>query len=240
MRTERPRSAADPHGREVPVYRLLVGVLFLIACGASSSAPVPPGDPSIALEAVASGLDAPVHLTAPPGDDRLFVVEQDGRIRVIRDGALAPTPFLDITDRVESGGERGLLGLAFHPDYAANGRFFVNYTGGGATRIEEYRVSSDADVAQPEPVRTLLVIDQPARNHNGGLLAFGPDGYLWIGMGDGGGGGDTFGNGQDPETLLGAMLRIDVDGGAPYAIPPDNPFADGAGGAPEVWAYGLR
>lgn len=226
--------------------RVLVGALtlFLVACGAggtpSGNGGPPSDEPAIALETVEAGLEAPVHLVSPPGDARLFVVEQEGRIRIIEDDALVAEPFLDIAARVDAGGERGLLGLAFHPDYAANGRFFVNFTSGGATRIEEFGASPDPYRASPDPVRALLVIDQPAGNHNGGLLAFGPDGYLWIGMGDGGGAGDTYGNGQDPMTLLGTMLRIDVDSGDPYGIPADNPFADGAGGAPEVWAYGLR
>jgi glucose/arabinose dehydrogenase len=226
--------------------RILLGLLtaLVLACGSngtpSGNGPPPSGTVAIALETVASGLDAPVHLTSPPGDERLFVVEQEGRIRIIEEDTLVQVPFLDIAARVDAGGERGLLGLAFHPDYAINGRLFVNFTSGGATRIEELNVTPDPYRASPDPVRTLLVIDQPAGNHNGGLLAFGPDGYLWIGMGDGGGAGDRYANGQDPTTLLGAMLRVDVDSGDPYAIPEGNPFADGVGGAPEVWAYGLR
>jgi glucose/arabinose dehydrogenase len=226
--------------------RILLGLLtaLVLACGSngtpSGNGPPPSGTVAIALETVASGLDAPVHLTSPPGDERLFVVEQEGRIRIIEEDTLVQVPFLDIAARVDAGGERGLLGLAFHPDYAINGRLFVNFTSGGATRIEELNVTPDPYRASPDPVRTLLVIDQPAGNHNGGLLAFGPDGYLWIGMGDGGGAGDRYANGQDPTTLLGAMLRVDVDSGDPYAIPEGNPFADGVSGAPEVWAYGLR
>ena len=129
------------------------------------------------------------------------------------------------------------MGLAFHPDYAENGRFFVNYTrGDGDTVIAEYAVSEDANSADPASERILLTIPQPYPNHNGGDLAFGPDGYLYIGMGDGGAGGDPEGNGQDPDTLLGAMLRIDVDNGEPYSVPQDNPFASAEGAAPEVWA----
>ena len=199
---------------------------------------------SLAVEAVVSGLAAPVYLTVPPGESpgaaRLFVVEQAGRIRVVEDGNLLDTPFLDITDKVQAGGERGLLSVAFHPGYAENGRFFVDYTDTeGDTRVEEYTVSGDPDVADPGSARLILTVPQPYSNHNGGLVTFGPDGYLYIGMGDGGSGGDPQGNGQDPTTLLGALLRIDVDGGDPYGIPTDNPFVDG-GGAPEVWAYGLR
>lgn len=221
-----------------------LAVLSLGACGSDGVTGGPgngSGTPIVVVETVASGLSAPVHLAAPPGDDRLFVVEQGGRIRIVDGGQLLATPFLDISDGVTSGGERGLLSVAFHPDYAVNGRFFVDYVDDtGATRVEEYAVTADPNVADPGSARTLLTVAQPYQNHNGGLIAFGPDGYLWIGMGDGGSGGDPDGNGQDPTTLLGAMLRIDVDGGSPYGIPADNPFADGQGGAPEVWAIGLR
>jgi glucose/arabinose dehydrogenase len=138
--------------------------------------------------------------------------------------------------------EQGLLGLAFHPDYAVNGRFFVHYTDrSGATTLAEYRVSDDdPDKADRESGRILLTQGQPAGNHNGGMIEFGPDGYLYMGLGDGGGANDRYGNGQDPTTLLGTILRLDVDGGEPYAIPPNNPFVDGEAGAREVWAYGLR
>ena len=192
------------------------------------------------FETVAEGLDQPVFLTAPAGDPRLFVVEQSGRIRIIADGAVAEAPFLDVSDLVSTGGERGLLGLAFHPDYASNGRFFVNYTDNrGDTQVVGYTVSSDANAADPASASTILSVEQPAANHNGGWLAFGPDGYLYIGMGDGGGANDGFKNGQNLDALLGKILRIDVDGAAPYAIPPDNPFANG-GGAPEIFVYGVR
>ncbi|MDH5615141.1 MAG: PQQ-dependent sugar dehydrogenase [Acidimicrobiia bacterium] len=205
----------------------------------------PPPRPSLAqvrlqLVPVAGGLTQPLFLDAPPGDARLFIVEQPGRIRIVSGGTLIPAPFLDISDQVGTGGERGLLGLAFHPQYAGNGRFYVNYTDtGGATRVVEYLVSNDPNQADRATERVLLTIDQPASNHNGGMLAFGPDGYLYIGMGDGGGGGDPSGNGQRPSTLLGTLLRIDVDRGATYTVPADNPFVAG-GGAAEVWAYGLR
>ncbi|HEX2029757.1 MAG TPA: PQQ-dependent sugar dehydrogenase [Nitriliruptorales bacterium] len=195
---------------------------------------------------VTEGLQAPVLVTAPPDDPRLFVLELAGRVRIVSDGQLAPEPFLDLTERVATGGEFGLLGLAFHPDYADSGRLFVHHSraGDGATQLVEYRVSSDPDRADPASARLLLTLEQPASNHNGGTVAFGPDGYLYLGLGDGGGARDTFGHGQDPATLYAALLRLDVDSqpaaGRAYAIPPDNPFADGAGGAPEVWAYGLR
>jgi glucose/arabinose dehydrogenase len=186
-------------------------------------------------------------VVTPAGDggDRLFVVEQPGRIRIVRNGEVEPEPFLDIADRVALSTEQGLLGLAFHPRYGQNGRFFVDYTDtSGDTVVAEYRVSTDdPDRADPGSERVVLAFDQPFANHNGGDLAFGPDGYLWIGTGDGGSGGDPMGNGQDLGTLLGKMLRIDVDhrdAGLAYAIPPDNPFVERAGARAEIWALGLR
>jgi hypothetical protein len=177
---------------------------------------------------VTQGLEHPVFLThAGDGSGRLFVVEQSGRIRVLEGQTLLPNAFLDITERVLSGGERGLLGLAFHPEYRRNGRFFVNYTRkpDGATVVAEERI--------------LLIVPQPYANHNGGMVAFGPDGYLYLGLGDGGSGGDPNNRAQNPEDLLGKILRIDVDRGDPYGIPTDNPFAK-AGGRPEIYALGLR
>jgi glucose/arabinose dehydrogenase len=189
---------------------------------------------------VEGGLVRPAYLTHA-GDDRLFVVEQPGRIRIIKDGQLLDQSFLDITDQVSTNGnERGLLSVAFHPDYKTNGQFFVNYTRrpDGATVIERYTVSSnDPDRADEQSGEVILIIAQPEQNHNGGLIKFGPDGYLYIGMGDGGGAGDrhgTIGNGQDLSSLLGKMLRIDVTNQDPYAIPPDNPFGN------EIWSYGWR
>lgn len=190
----------------------------------------------------ADGLDRPVGAYAPPGDtERLFVLEQVGRIRIVRQGQVLSEPFLDLRDRVGShASEQGLLGLAFHPRYAENGYFFVNYTDRrGDTVVARLRVSADPNRADPASETVLLRIPQPYANHNGGHLAFGPDGYLYIGMGDGGSAGDPQGNAQNPHSLLGKLLRIDVDGGTPYAIPPDNPFVNG-GGRPEVWALGLR
>jgi glucose/arabinose dehydrogenase len=210
-----------------------------------------PGDPDhLRLEPFARGLDRPINLTnAGDGSGRLFANEQDGVIRVIgSDGSVRAQPFLDIRSLVLSGGERGLLGLAFHPGFPEQPRIFVDYTRvpDGATVIAEFRAT--ADRADPASQRVLLLIPQPFANHNGGQLAFGPDGYLYIGMGDGGSGGDPFGNGQNARALLGKILRIDVDSpaasGKAYAIPRDNPFASGGirpgAGAPEVWAYGLR
>jgi hypothetical protein len=168
-------------------------------------------------------------------------VEQPGRIRIIRDGALVGTPFLDVSARISAGGERGLLGLAFHPGYAQNGRFFVNYTDrNGDTHIAEFRGGPGADTADAASERLILFVAQPFSNHNGGGLAFGRDGMLYIGLGDGGSGGDPFRNGQSLDSHLGKMLRIDVDRGTPYAVPADNPFVATAGARGEIWAYGLR
>ncbi|MGE5687729.1 MAG: PQQ-dependent sugar dehydrogenase, partial [Gemmatimonadota bacterium] len=211
--------------------------------GPSGGNPLPPGNLPLTLATVATGLDFPLDLTAPPNDPRLFVVEKTGRIRVIEDGAVLPAPFLDLHDRVSGGPEQGLLGLAFDPAYSTNGRFVVNYTDlNGDTRISAFRVSADPDVADVSTETVLLAVPQPFPNHNGGGLAFGPDGYLYAGLGDGGGGGDPNGNGQSLATLLGKLLRIDLNGGTPYAVPPDNPFAAAAGPATrgEIWSYGLR
>lgn len=200
------------------------------------------GTPPLAAVRVASGLSAPVDLQVAPEDrTRLFVVEQGGRIRIVRGGAVLPAPFLDVSGRITSGGEQGLLGLAFHPRYASNGRFFVNYTDrNGDTHIAEFRASSNPDLADVNSERTVLFVEQPFDNHNGGALAFGPDGLLYIALGDGGSGGDPFRNAQNPGRLLGKILRIDVDGAPPYVIPAGNPFTGTAGARGEVWALGLR
>ncbi|MGD8554051.1 MAG: PQQ-dependent sugar dehydrogenase [Anaerolineales bacterium] len=186
------------------------------------------------------GLRRPLDLKHT-GDERLLVVEQAGLIRVVAEGKLQPRPFLDIRDRVNDGAnEQGLLGLAFHPDYENNGLLFVNYTGDrGQTVIARFQVSSDPQVADPASELVLLQIEQPFANHNGGAMAFGPDGYLYVATGDGGSAGDPQGNGQRLDTLLGKLLRLDVDGGDPYTIPADNPFINGSG-LPEIWNLGLR
>ncbi|HEU5011309.1 MAG TPA: PQQ-dependent sugar dehydrogenase [Roseiflexaceae bacterium] len=196
---------------------------------------------SLKLQPVVTGLRAPVYAThAGDGSGRMFVVEKQGRIMIVRDGAVDQTPFLDISDRVGSrGSEQGLLSVAFHPNYKENGRLFVDYTDtDGNTVISRFQAQGDR--ADPSSETALLHIDQPYANHNGGLVTFGPDGYLYIGMGDGGSGGDPQGNGQNTSALLGKLLRINVDQGEPYGIPSDNPWANGQGGRPEVWAYGLR
>jgi glucose/arabinose dehydrogenase len=195
----------------------------------------------VALEEVVTGLSHPVHLThAGDGSARLFIVEQEGAIRVVRGGKLLSTPFLDISQLVRSGGERGLLSVAFSPAYAKNGFFYVNYTNrSGDTVVARYRVSANPNRADPRTAVVLLTIPQPYSNHNGGQLQFGPDGYLYIGMGDGGSAGDPQGNAQNPNSLLGKMLRIDVNA-LPYAIPETNPFVGPGPPLDEIWALGLR
>ncbi|HYU58687.1 MAG TPA: PQQ-dependent sugar dehydrogenase [Actinomycetota bacterium] len=213
------------------------------SAGSPMSGAFDPSRVSLALENLAGGLDGPLAVTgAGDGSGRLFVAEQTGRIRVIRDGELLPDPFLDLSERVVVTSEQGLLGLAFHPDYAENGRFFVYYSAPGSEqRVAEFSVSADdPDRADPGSERILLPMADQAENHNGGCILFGPDGYLWIATGDGGEQGDPEGDAQDRGSLLGKLLRMDVDGGDPYRIPPDNPFVDTAGARPEVWAYGLR
>lgn len=219
----------------------VLAVALLLACGGGGDVEGPPGAASIGVGRIVDGLQAPVFLTAPPSDSRLFVIEQPGRVRIVRDNQLQPAPFLDITSRVGSGGERGMLGLAFHPDYATNGWFYVDYTDtSGNTRVERYTVSADPSVADASSAKLILTVAQPFANHNGGMLLFGPDGMLYIGLGDGGSAGDPQGNGQNRGSLLGSILRIDVDGGDPYAIPAGNPFIGAAGARGEIWARGLR
>ncbi len=209
-----------------------------------SPTPIPVAQPldAVALHLVAGGFVKPVYLTHSY-DQRLFVVEQTGKIQIIDEmGERLATPFLDIVSRVNSGAsEQGLLSVAFHPNYAGNKRFFVNYTNrDNATVISEFMVSGDPNVADPSSERILMTIPQPYNNHNGGQIQFGPDGYLYIGMGDGGLAGDPHGHGQNSYTVLGSMLRIDVDFSEPYAIPPDNPYVENGAGAVEAWAIGLR
>jgi glucose/arabinose dehydrogenase len=200
--------------------------------------------PGITLIEHVDGLENPTHVThAGDGSGRLFVTEKSGRIQVVREGTLLSTPFLSITDRVGStGGEQGLLSVAFPPGYEDKGHFYVDYTDtDGDTVVARYHVSVDTDVANPNNEEVILTHTQPYANHNGGQLAFGPDGYLYIGMGDGGGGGDPEENAQDPTSLLGKLLRIDVESGAtPYGIPPSNPYTETTGYQDEIWALGLR
>jgi glucose/arabinose dehydrogenase len=239
--------------RSIFALALVSAAVSLAGCsGASTDGDVRSIEPStpdgpagklttISLRKVANGFGALTHLTAPAGDNRLWVVEQVGRVLIV-DGA-KHTVALDISDRVGSdGSEQGLLSIAFHPMYDDRRLVYANYTDrNGNTHVSSFEVHSDTIDADSE--RVLLQVDQPYANHNGGQIAFGPDGMLYIGMGDGGSGGDPHGHGQDASTLLGALLRIDVNSrtrGLMYGIPPDNPFADGDDGAPEVWAIGLR
>jgi len=244
--------------RIVPICSLLFfsTLLAVVAgCGSVTSVmqPTPqPGDPpALALSAFVSGLVSPIGMEAPnDGTGRLFVVQQGGQIRIIQNGALVATPFLDVSSNAGfvSGGEEGLLGLTFHPGFGTNRRFFVYYTRSVSGQVQsvfsEYAASaSNANLADASSERIMLIVNQPFDNHKGGQLAFGPDGFLYIGLGDGGSEGDPQGNGQTLQTLLGKILRIDVNGafapGKQYAIPADNPFVMG-GGLPEIWAYGLR
>jgi glucose/arabinose dehydrogenase len=205
--------------------------------------------PAIGLERIATGLSQPVGLTAPrDGTGRLFIVEQSGMVRTWRRGDVVHPPLLDLRDRVATGYEMGLLGLALHPEFPQVPRLFVNYTTktvleGIRTKIAEFTLGKDANVVDRGSERILLDIPQPYPNHKGGHLAFGPDGLLYIGLGDGGSRNDPHDNAQHVDTLLGKMLRIDVNtrqGSLPYGIPPDNPFVGKAAGRPEIWAYGLR
>ena len=203
-----------------------------------------PRDQRIALEVVAA-FSAPVDIQVAPGmPARLYIVEQTGRIRIVDQGRLLDTPLLDLGDRVKFGGEQGLLGLAFEPAFTTTRRLYINYTQAahpeGATLIERYTTNADGTVADPSTRTEVLRIEQPAANHNGGQIRFGPDGMLWIGMGDGGRGGDPWDNAESMSSLLGKMLRIDVVGQQTYAVPADNPWVGTQGTPPEIWARGLR
>jgi len=218
------------------------------SCMLESTAAICAGVPSVpgtslTTVQIVSGLDALTFLGAPPLDPtRLFIVEQAGRVRVVKNGTLLADPFIDLTDRVLSGGERGLLSIAFHPHYASNGRFFLYYTNlDGNLVIARYETDPNADTADSTTEKILLTIPHPGEaNHNGGQLEFGPDGFLWIGTGDGGGEGDPGGNAQNSAAFLGKLLRVDADVDTPpyYSVPPSNPFARGV--RPEVWAKGFR
>jgi glucose/arabinose dehydrogenase len=218
---------------------LLVHLLVLLAassCHAAEQAG------KIKLERVVSGLREPLYLTHD-GTDRIFIVEQAGRIRLFDKGVLQKEPFLDIASRVTSGGECGLLGLAFHPDFARNGYFYVNYTARRqklTTVISEFRVDPGRLRVNPATERVILTISQPYPNHNGGQLCFGPDGMLYIGVGDGGSAADPQNHAQNPASLLGKILRIDVNTRDGYLVPADNPFVNRRGFRGEIWAWGLR
>jgi glucose/arabinose dehydrogenase len=222
---------------------LLVALLVVAGCGGGENTSEASG--AVRLQKVGS-FDAPVYVTAPPGDKaRIFVVEQGGKIRVVKAGKKLKTPFLDVSGQITSGGERGLLSMAFAPDYKSSGLFYVFYTNrDGDEQVVEYHRRS-ADVADAGSARTLFVQQDPEANHNGGLLLFGPDKLLYIGIGDGGGAGDqhgAHGNAQNLGTMLGKILRIDprASAGRPYTIPSSNPFAGRAGARGEIYSYGLR
>ena len=210
-----------------PRWLLSLSLCFLSAA---------PARAALKLVPVVSGLVNPVYVTvAPDNDQRLYVVLQEGKIVTVDNGKVNDVPFLDISDKVTSGGEMGLLGLVFHPQFKTNGRYFINYTVEDPSRrsiIAEYHLGVPTE-------KVLLTYSQPFTNHKGGMLAFDKEGYLYIGTGDGGSGGDPYGNGQNKDAILAKMLRIDVDHGDPYAIPADNPFAQG-GGRKEIFAWGLR
>ncbi len=225
--------------------RVLIS-LVVVSCGGDGTGPDGPGsgDPTsgLVLEEVVAGLTAPVFVTHIPGDGRLFVVEQSGRVQIVDNGQLLGTPFLDIENLVRFQGEQGLLSMAFHPDYAANGFVYVYYTDlGGSSRVVRYTAAGNA--VDVNSALTIMTIAQPFGNHNGGQLAFGPDNMLFVALGDGGSGGDPMGHGQNTATVLGSILRIDVDNpdpGMEYGIPLDNPFAGSPTAAGEIWIYGVR
>jgi glucose/arabinose dehydrogenase len=228
------------------------GVCFSAGCnGGTSNRMMPPPPPTLQVElvSVANGFTTPLDIEqAGDGSGRLFVVEQEGRIKIIQNGNVLGTPYLDISSSVASGGEEGLLGLAFHPSFSSNGCFYVNYTstrnGKLQTFISEFRAATaSANAVNTTSEQNLFTVDQPEANHNGGGLAFGNDGLLYIGLGDGGGGGDqhgTIGNAQDLTTRLGKMLRIKVDCNGTFSVPTDNPFVAQVTAATEIWLYGLR
>jgi glucose/arabinose dehydrogenase len=213
---------------------------------APDAAPAPYCSPTagtnVQLTRVVGGLADPVGATAPAGDGRIFVLERGGYVRIVRDGILAPTPYLDVSNGLNAvGEEEGLLGLAFHPDFASNGKLYVSYSRDDHMRVvsEFTATSASADTVAASTERVLIEDPHPRDNHNGGAIEFGPDGLLYITFGDGGGGNDSEDGGQNPQTLRAKILRIDVDSGSPYAVPADNPWVGGPG-VPEMWAWGLR
>ena len=230
----------------IMIVRVVVALVILFAAGCGGwGSTTPPQNPVLTFTPAVSGLTSPTVVThAGDASGRIFVVEQGGQVRIVSSGGvLLPAPFLDISGRLVSGGEQGLLGLAFPPGYSAKRYFYVNYTraADGATVVSRFAVSATPDLAEATSEQVVLVVSQPFANHNGGQLAFGSDGMLYVGLGDGGSGGDPQGNGQNPATLLGKVLRLDVEAGvAPYRIPSDNPFVAVPAAKGEIWALGLR
>jgi glucose/arabinose dehydrogenase len=229
--------------RRIPIITLLLSLCFLFlsaSVNAQGGVPTAPNPALYRLVEVTRGLSQPLLVTHA-GDARLFIIEKPGRIRIFQNGALLPTPFLDVTDLVSLGNEQGLLGLAFHPQYATNGWFFINYTrGDGDTVVARFtRNASNPNLADKNTAAQVMLIDQPYSNHNGGHMAFGRDGFLYIGMGDGGSGGDPEERAQNPNELLGKMLRINVNQ-LPYTIPANNPFVGRSGFRAEIWSFGVR
>ena len=240
-----PSGLKSRHFKLLPY--LVAGLLVALIVSCSSEATNGNGPPpTVPLQKVvaASGFDQPLFVTFAPGDStRLFVVEKGGVIKVVKNGTVLSIPFLDISDSaINNSSERGLLGMAFHPDFQSNGYFYVDYTGvTGATHISRFSVNSNPDVADRSSELVILKVEQPYANHNAGMLAFSPiDGYLYVGFGDGGSGGDPQNRAQNPDSLLGKVLRIDVNGGPPYSVPFDNPFVDSSNYRHEIWALGLR
>lgn len=220
----------------------LVATFFILLAGQSPGRISAAGDLELSLELFASGFSAPTDIAFDPDQDRAFVVEKQGYIQRVVSGGPAANPFLDITDRVlDLDAQQGLLGLAFHPDYASNRYLYVNYTDlSGNTIISRFTANAQNTVADPDSEFEILSVEQPYLDNNGGDLVFGPDGYLYIPLGDGGWVNDPASRAQDPQTLLGKILRIDVDSGSPYAIPADNPYVDDPGVLDEIWAFGMR
>jgi glucose/arabinose dehydrogenase len=225
---ERPTTTAKPDGGRTD--------------GEGTGLPVGDGRGGVELEEIGE-FEQPLYVTQPEGEPDLFVVEQTGRVMRLPGGEGEPEVFLDLSDRVSDGSEQGLLSVAFAPDYTTSGLFYVDYTDvDGDTRVVEYRRKPSGEAADPDSARELLRVDQPFDNHNGGLVMLGPDGHLYVGLGDGGSGGDPQRNGQDLSTPLAKILRIDPrpSGSAPYGIPAGNPFSDETGARPEIYSYGLR
>jgi glucose/arabinose dehydrogenase len=232
---------SDPANR-IRAHRLLLAIIISTVSFVSGRGSDANAAARIELTPIVSGIDSPLAIThSGDGSGRLFITLQIGRILIYDGQQVLPTPFLDIGALVSTDGERGLLSTAFHPNYTSNGFVYVDYTDlNGNTVVARYSVSADPNVVDPASAVILLAIPQPFANHNGGQLQFGPDGYLYIGTGDGGGGGDPSNNAQSLNSLLGKMLRIDINAGPPYGIPPDNPFIGEPAALPEIWALGLR